>query len=68
MDEPTGAQPAPDRLLTFEEVATVLGVSVARLRELHLVQPIPSHRIGQHTRFLLSEVLTWAKDRPRPEK
>jgi predicted DNA-binding transcriptional regulator AlpA len=53
-----------ERLLDRREMALLLGVSVATLDRMRVVDGCPSYTLGRRTRrFKPSEVIAWAKAR-----
>jgi len=64
----------PTRLLTVEEVASMLNVPVSwvygRMRKTAL-ERMPAYRVGKYWRFKAEEVMAWLRDskrQPGPEQ
>jgi excisionase family DNA binding protein len=52
-----------ERLLNAEQVAGMLGLSVATIRKWVLVRYIPYLKMGRAVRFSVSEIREWAKSK-----
>lgn len=53
----------PLRLMTAEEVADRLQVTVAWVREMARREEIPSYKLGRYRRFSEAAIESWLKDR-----
>jgi len=52
-----------ETLLNAEQVARMLGLSIATIRKWVLIRYIPYRKIGRAVRFSVSEIQEWAKSR-----
>jgi len=62
-----GTHEAPPALLTSEQCARELGISVVHLRSL-VKSGLPVRHLGDAKRYFLPDVLEWCRAQPAPER